>query len=153
MQRQSPRTTPAKSLRQLELAQAASPSDEKTPSSLPCCDQCTTQPLLLHQRQLHIALMPWGMPDFLLGFLVVAGFGPEDIRDEGLRVPVVEREPAGLHLHHDAMAWQEDMVRRGQQEFVFERRVGRNGMRDREALTVAAAEDVRRDHQLVAAEV
>ena len=48
--------------------------------------------------------LPWSgrVIDALRGFLKVAGLGPEDIGDEGLRVAVVEREPARLDLHHDS---------------------------------------------------
>src|SRR5262249_5111585 len=36
---------------------------------------------------------------------IIIQLGPEDVRDEGLRIPVVEREPARLYLYHDAVSW------------------------------------------------
>ena len=44
------------------------------------------------------------------GFLVVGGLGEEDVGDEGLGVAVVEGEPCGLDLDHDAVAGEEDVV-------------------------------------------
>jgi len=36
---------------------------------------------------------------------------PRNILNEGLRVAVIEREPARLDLHHDAMVRQKDVIR------------------------------------------
>jgi hypothetical protein len=39
-------------------------------------------------------------------FAIIAGFGIEDIRHEGLRIPVIEGKPTGLHLDQDAVPGQ-----------------------------------------------
>ena len=84
---------------------------------------------------------------------VIPRLGPENIRHECLRIAVVERKPARLDLHHDAMARQEDVIRRGQGEAIEQRLVGGDGLGGFEALAIAAAENVGRDHQLIAAHV
>src|SRR5258708_1211832 len=48
--------------------------------------------------------------DGLRGFLVVGFLGFENIGHEFLRVAVVQREPSALYLHHDAVAFFEDVV-------------------------------------------
>ena len=45
-------------------------------------------------------------------FRVVGWFREEDIIDEGLRVPVIKREPGRLNLDHNPMAGQEDVIGR-----------------------------------------
>ncbi len=88
--------------------------------------------------------------DALLGGFIVRGLCGHDAGHEGLRVAVVEREPAALHLDHDAMAFEEDVVGGVQGEFVFLRRVGGDGFGLREAGAIAAAEDFVGNHELVA---
>src|SRR6185437_116154 len=102
-------------------------------------------------RQLHEARVSRLVEHALLRFSVVAGLGPEDVGHEGLRIPVIEREPARLDLDHDAVPRQKDMVRGGQIELVEQRLVGRNRFGRFEALAIPAAEDVHGDRQLVAA--
>src|SRR5882757_6834423 len=109
--------------------------------------------LLLYERQLDIAGVIRCVIDALLGFLVVGGFGEHDVGDEGLRIAVVEREPGGLYLHHDAVAGQEYVIRGGQIELIGKRRVGLNRFGDGETFTIAAAQDVSRNHELEATEV
>jgi hypothetical protein len=46
----------------------------------------------------------------LRGLHVIRGLGKEDVGHKGLRVAIVEREPARLDLHHDPVAGQEYMV-------------------------------------------
>ena len=92
------------------------------------------------------------MVDPLRSLLVVAGFGPEDIGYEGLRIAVIEREPAGLDLHHDAVAGQEDVIRIWQRELVRQRLVGLDGAGGFEALAIADAEDVGGVHQLISSQ-
>src|SRR5580765_7692352 len=65
--------------------------------------------------------------DALGSLAVVDGFCPENVGDEGLRVAVIQREPAGLDLHHDAMAGKEDVVGSGQNDAIGERLVGFDG--------------------------
>ena len=86
------------------------------------------------------------MIDALGGFAVVGGLGPENVGDEGLRVAVVEREPAGLDLDHDAVAGKEDVVGVGKIEAIEQRLVGGDGLGSFEAFAVAAAENVGGDH-------
>ena len=102
-------------------------------------------------RQLDEARLAGSVVDPLRGFLEVLRLRPEDAGDVLLRVAVVEGEPARLHLHHDPMPRAEDVVRVGQGEAVGERLVGDEGPGRFQALPVAAAEDVGRDHELVAA--
>src|SRR5258706_7816060 len=54
------------------------------------------------ERQLDEARPAGRVVNALHGLPVIGGLGPEDVRHERLRVPVVEREPAPLDLHHDA---------------------------------------------------
>src|SRR5277367_4273823 len=91
--------------------------------------------------------------DALRGFAIVGGLGPENIGDEGLRIAVVEREPTGLDLYHDAVTRQEDVIGIGKIEAVKERLVGGDGLGSFEAFAIPAAKNVGGDHQLVAAEV
>src|SRR4029078_5565666 len=82
-------------------------------------------------------------------FAVVGGFGPEDVRNERLGIPVVEREPARLHLHHDPVARQEDMVRGRKRELVEKRLARRDRLRRFQALAIPAPEECCRDPPLV----
>src|SRR5260370_32176464 len=78
------------------------------------------------ERQLDEAELLGGVIDPLRRLAVIARFGPEDIRDKRLRIPVVKREPARLDLHHDAVPRPKNMISRRQGETVKERRVLRN---------------------------
>src|ERR1700733_15632869 len=64
---------------------------------------------------------------------------------------IIEGEPRGLDLDHDAMPGDEDVVGVGQVEAVRFGRVGGDGVGGGEGFAVAAAEDVGGDHELVAA--
>ena len=50
--------------------------------------------------------------DPLCRFVIIAWLGPENIRHEGLGVPVVQRKPTGLNLLHHSMSGEKDVVRR-----------------------------------------
>jgi hypothetical protein len=91
---------------------------------------------LLHQRQLDIAGVGGRVVDALLGLLVIAGFGEHHVGYEGLRVAVIEREPCRLHLHHDAVAGPEYVVRGGQIELIRQGRVGLDRLGDGEAFAI-----------------
>src|ERR1044072_8746951 len=106
-----------------------------------------------HERQLDEARLTGRVIDALRGLPVIARLGPEDVRDEGLRVSGVEREPTRLYLQHDAVPRQEDVVAGGGRKAVERRQVRLDWLRSLKALAVAPAEDVRGDHQLVAADV
>jgi hypothetical protein len=82
---------------------------------------------------------------------VIPRFCPKDAGHEGLRIAVVEGEPARLNLHHDPVPVQEDVVRRGKGEAIAQRFVGGYGLGRLEALAVPAAEYVGRHHQLITA--
>jgi hypothetical protein len=52
----------------------------------------------------------WRVIDSLRRLLIVLRLGPENIGDEGLRIPVVQRKPARLNLYHNPVAWQENVI-------------------------------------------
>ena len=91
------------------------------------------------------------MVDALGGLFVVLGLGPEGVGYEGLGVAVVEGEPAGLDLDHEAVAGEDDVVGYREGELVWEGFTGFDGAGGFEAFAVTAAKDVGRDHELVAA--
>src|ERR1700674_5318847 len=93
------------------------------------------------------------MVDALSSFTIVTWLRPKDTWYESLRVAIVERKPARLDLDHDAVAWQEDMIRGGQSESVEQRNVGSNWLGCFQAFAIAAAEDVSRNHQLITAHI
>src|SRR5216684_48931 len=91
------------------------------------------------------------MVDALGGFAIVGGLGPENVVNESLRIAVVEREPAGLNLHHDAMAGEEHVIGGGKREAIEQRLVRRQSFWCFKTLAVAAAENVGGNHQLITA--
>ena len=90
------------------------------------------------------------MEDRLGRRFIVLRLGLEDIRHKGLRIAVIEREPARLDLHHDAMTRQERVVGGRERETIALRRVRRDRRGMREALPIAAAENVHGDGKLIA---
>ena len=90
------------------------------------------------------------MPDPLRGLAVIRWLGEEHIRHEGLRVAVIEREQARLHLHHHPVARLKHVVRGRQSELVRQRLVRCDRLGMLETLAVAAAEDRHRHGQLIA---
>src|SRR4030081_3244133 len=100
---------------------------------------------LSDHRQIDGTRRALGMKDPLRGLAVVAGFGEEDVRYVGLGVAVVEREPARLDLHHDAVARQKHMVHVRQCELVALHLARRNGTGMDQSLAVPSAEDVNPD--------
>jgi hypothetical protein len=60
---------------------------------------------LRHNRETDKAGIAWSMPDALCRLLVIRGLCIKDVWHKRLRVAVVEREQARLHLDHDAMSW------------------------------------------------
>src|SRR5258708_14300863 len=83
------------------------------------------------------------------GLPIVTRFGHKNIVDVSLRVTVVQREPARLHLNHQAMSGQEDMVRIRQIEPETNFLVGRDRLWIIETLIIAAAKDITCYHQLI----
>src|SRR5215469_10502803 len=84
------------------------------------------------------------------GFAVVLRFSPEDIRHKRLRVTVVQREPTRLDLHHHAVSRQEHMIGIWQGEAIDQWLAALNGLGILQAFAIAPAENIRRDHQLIA---
>src|SRR5262245_34998323 len=89
--------------------------------------------------QLHEAAVIGCVVDALRRLPVIPWFGPENIGYEGLRVAVVQGEPARLDLHHDPVTRQENVVCRGQAEAVRQRRIRGEGPGRVQALAVTAA--------------
>src|SRR5580765_6941237 len=77
-------------------------------------------------RHLDEAGPIWCAINALRRLAVVFGLREEDIVDEGLRIAIVEREPARLDLHHDPVTRQEDMIRVRQRETIGLHLVGWN---------------------------
>ena len=98
----------------------------------------------LHDRELDQARLPWRVEHPLGRLPVVGRLRPEDVLDERLGVPVVQREPAGLHLDHHPVPGQEHVVHGGQLPPIGERLVRRDGSGTVGALAVPSAEDVGR---------
>jgi hypothetical protein len=48
--------------------------------------------------------------DALASLYIIARLGKEYVRDEALRIAVIEREPTRLDLYHDPMPGQEHMI-------------------------------------------
>src|SRR5262245_4812328 len=76
---------------------------------------------------------------------IVPRLSEENVVDEGLRVAVVKREPAGLDLHHDAVTRQEHVIRVWQREAIGLQVVGGNraGMLKSVAITSTRSEERR----------
>src|SRR3546814_9499564 len=96
---------------------------------------------------LHAALRVAALQDRHLLLLIIPGLGEEDVGDESLRVAVVERELARLDLHHDPVPRLEHVIHRRQAEFIALRDARGDGGRVREAVAIAAAEDVLRSEE------
>src|SRR5215831_9679413 len=79
-------------------------------------------------------------------FLIVLHLSEENVANERLRIAVVQREPGGLNLYHDAMSREENVVRMWQRELIKERSVRRDRFRGFKPFTISAAEDVRGHH-------
>src|SRR5882762_10324678 len=98
---------------------------------------------LSDHRQIDEARRAPRMEDPLRGLAVVAGFGKKNVRHVGLWVAVVEREPARLDLHHDAVARQKHMVHVRQCELVALHLTRRNGTGMDQTLAVTSAALIR----------
>src|SRR5207249_532531 len=106
---------------------------------------CSDSPRHYH-RQLHEACLTRRVVDTLRSFAVIPGFCPENVGHESLRIAIIQREPTGLNLYHDAVSGEENVVRRGQIEAIEQRLVGSEGFCCLQALAIAAAEDVGGNH-------
>src|ERR1051326_1167206 len=92
------------------------------------------------------------MPDAVGGFDEIFRFRIHDVRHEGLWVPIIKREPRRLYLHHDAMAWQEGMADVGQANPIRQNFVRLDRRRLCRVLAITTAQNVRRQHLLIAAQ-
>src|SRR5207244_5687622 len=90
-----------------------------------------------HHRQLHEACLTRRVVDTLRSFAVIPGFCAENGGHESLRIAIIQREPTGLDLYHDAVCGEANVVRCEQVETVEERLVGRERLRSLEALAIA----------------
>ena len=68
----------------------------------------------------------------------IAGLRIENISNKRLRIPVNDRKPGALYLHHDPMPLTESVVLRMKAERVFEYASGSDWLRMLEALPVAS---------------
>jgi hypothetical protein len=127
----------------------AKQSDEQTKAHLLRLGYCLRR---RDQRQLNITLLTWSVVNPLHRFLVIGGLGPKDVRYKCLRIAIVEREPARLYLHHDAVTGEEDVVCRRQSELIKQRLIGRDRFGVGQALAIAAAKDIGGNHQLIPAQ-
>ena len=64
-------------------------------------------------RQVDETGLAFGAVHALRGFYVIIGAREKDIGHKRLWIAVVEREPGGLNLHHDAVTGQKNVVRGG----------------------------------------
>src|SRR5438445_10631401 len=62
-------------------------------------------------RNLYVRRKPLRTKTPLCGFLIVGFFGFENVGHELLRIAVDDGKPCALHLHHDAVALLEDVIR------------------------------------------
>ena len=76
----------------------------------------TTPSVLLRppEREFDEACLARRMVDALRGLFIILRVCQENVRNECLRIAVVERKPGGLDLHHHAVARKKDVVRGGQ---------------------------------------
>ena len=81
--------------------------------------------------------------------LILGRLGVEDIFHVGLRVAIVEREQRGLHLNHELVTGQEDVIDVGQRKLVFLDLARGQALRLVKAMDIAAAEDFDPDRQFV----
>src|SRR2546423_13820364 len=111
---------------------------EQSPSILSNREPICSDLRSCHHRQLHEACLTRRVVDTLRSFAVIPGFCPENVGHESLRIAIIQREPTGLNLYHDAVSGEENVVRCGQVETVDQRFVGRQRFRSLQALTIAA---------------
>src|SRR5512133_286996 len=86
--------------------------------------------------QLDKACLAGRVIDPLDRFSIVPLLRPENVWHERLRIAVIQRKPTRLHLHHDAVTGQEDVIRCRQREPVKQRLVGCDWFRGLETLTI-----------------
>src|ERR1700733_11788448 len=104
----------------------------------------TAGSLLDHRQQDRARLI--GRAEHGLGrFHVIRRLRKENIRNVGLRVPVVQRKPTGLDLDHNSMPWQKNVIGGRQGEMILLGLAGRNGRRMLEALAIAAPKNIHRN--------
>src|SRR5215510_8456402 len=95
--------------------------------------------------------MPAGAEHSLGRRLKIRLFRKEDVGHETLRVAINYWKPGALHLRHDFVSLQEDVIVGGESDLVARYRIWRNRLGLLEAVAVPPAQHVARDHQLKAA--
>jgi hypothetical protein len=83
--------------------------------------------------------------------LVVCRPRIHDAGNVSLRIPIIERKPAALDLYHQPMTALERMGHLGHREGLIRRLVWGHRSWGTEALSIATAKYVGRDHEFVAA--
>jgi len=103
---------------------------------------------VLNHRKADAAGMAGGVVNALGSLLIIPWLSQKYIRNELLRVSIVEWEPGGLDLDHQAMTGEKDVIRGRKSKVVGECNVRLEGLGLLEAFAVAPAEDVGRNHGL-----
>src|SRR5208282_5172601 len=102
--------------------------------------------LLFDDGQLNKTLLARSMKHALYRLAIILRLGPENARHERLWVPVVERKPARLDLHHDPVPRQKDVVGIRQSKAVEQRLVAGNRLGALQAFAIAPAKNIRGNH-------
>ena len=89
------------------------------------------------------------MEDAFCGRRIVRGPGEENVLNKGLWISVVQRKEARLHLNHDPVTRQEDVVDVGQAKLVLLDFAGCQRLRFVKAMDITTAEYLDPDSQLV----
>src|SRR5688500_7947533 len=101
---------------------------------------------LTNQRQHYVQGEPLRPVHSLRSFLIVRSSRVENVLNPLLRIPVVQREPRALHLHHNAMALQKCMIVGMQADPVGRDLVHYDRLRTLKALAKPPAQDFTRHH-------
>src|ERR1700740_2740416 len=99
----------------------------RLPPANPCNIACLAIFSLWHYRKIDKAGLSGRVPHALRCFLIVARLRIKNVWHEGLRIAVVKREEARLHLDHDAVSGFEDMICRWQAQAIEQRLVRCDG--------------------------
>src|SRR5260370_42639245 len=89
--------------------------------------------------------------DALRGLAIVVLVSQKYIWHKVLRIAIDYREPGALHLYHDAVSLQENMIVGGKADLVVRHRIRNDWRGFLQAVAIAPAQDIARDHQLVSA--
>src|SRR5260370_24755947 len=87
--------------------------------------------------------------DALCGLAIVVLVSQKYIWHKVLRIAIDYREPGALHLHHNPVSLQENMIVGGKAYRVVRHRIRNDWRGFLQAVAIAPAQDIARDHQLV----